>query len=201
MMFMFIEVDNIIELFFRLSEEEFVVSMAESSESMVSYLLSALGEGILELIDLSLDIISELSEFSLTGFSFRVDVEKSSILGGSEFINSLVCESLEIGDFGCEVSSHCCLRLSSFLLCVIDKAVSRVDQVETKVIDVVIELGNRLVATLLNIFGDALVVLVVLLLFDDLVEFSFGCLGECPPVVHLSSLEFFDLLVVSEGGF
>ena len=32
--FMFIEVDNIIELFFHLSEEEFVVSMAESSKSM-----------------------------------------------------------------------------------------------------------------------------------------------------------------------
>ena len=120
MIFMFIEVDNIVVLFFCLSKEEFVMSMAESTESVMCCLLSALGEGILELIDLRLDIISELSEFSLTGFSFRVDVEKSSILGGSEFINSLVCESLEIGDFGGEVSSHCCLRLSSFLLCVVD---------------------------------------------------------------------------------
>ena len=80
MIFMFIEVDNIVMLFFRLSEEEFVVSMAESTEAMMCCLLSALGEGILELIDLCLDIVSELSEFSLTSFSFRVEVEKSSIL-------------------------------------------------------------------------------------------------------------------------
>ena len=80
MIFMFIEVDNIIMLFFRLSEEEFVVSVAESTESVMCCLLSALGEGILELIDLCLDIVSELSEFSLTSFSFRVEVEESSIL-------------------------------------------------------------------------------------------------------------------------
>ena len=163
--------------------------------------MSALGEGILELINLSLDIISKLSEISLTCFSFRVKIKKSRILGGSEFVNSLVCVSLEISNFGGEVSGHSCLHDGRLFFGFVDKVVASVDQVKTEVIDVVIELGKRFVATLLKIFGDALVVLVVLLLRNELVEFSFGGLGEGPPVVHLSGLEFFDLLVVTEGRF
>ena len=104
--------------------------------------MSAVGKFILELIDLSLDVICKLSEFSLTSFSLRVEVEESRILRGSKLINSFVCISLEIGNFCGEISSHGSLRNGSLFLSSVDKVIASVNQEETKVIDVVIKLGK-----------------------------------------------------------